>query len=424
MLSNKYLTLIQLLRNERRPVEELADLQNRKLRRLIRHVYDRVPFYRQRFDQVGVQPEDIRTVADLAKLPIISKQDVIDAPHDEVLDTSVPKSSLVARQTSGSTGMPFRFYVDQNYDQFCKALFLRPYFSTGRRIFDVAMRFTPVTAAPKKWFQRLGILREYRVPCNASGEEMLAVYRRVTPDVLIGYPSAISVLAETLVASGDEVHLPRIVFTDSEVLTDFTKDRIRAAFRTPIIDVYGTLETDNIAWQCRDGSAYHYAADCVILETVQDGQSVGPDEPGELVCTVLNSLTMPFVRYNMGDIVTLSSGGCDCGRTLPLISTIEGRAMDRLTLPDGSRVSAAHILHEFKLLGDVVREFQVVQETVDDFTVNVSLRHNLSDVERVRITNTIHPTNPQARVTIRSVDSERRRPSAKKRLFVSRVQKQ
>lgn len=422
VLYNKYSTLLQLLRNERRPMEELAELRSRKLRRLVRHVYERVPFYRRRFDDAGVRPGDIRTVSDLSKLPVISKQEIIDAPNTEVLDTSVPESRLVARQTSGSSGMPFRFYVDQDYDQFCKAMFLRPYFSTGRRIFDVAMRFTTIGTRPRKWFHRLGILREHRVLSNASGEEMLAVYRRATPDVLIGYPSAISVLAEALIDSGSQSHLPRVVFTDSEVLTDFMKERIRAAFRAPIIDVYGTYETDNIAWQCREGSAYHYAADSVILETVQDGQCVAPDEPGELVCTVLNSLTMPFIRYNTGDVVTLSSDGCDCGRTLPLISEIEGRVLDRLVLPDGSRVSAARIPHEFKNLGEVVREFQIIQETVDDFTVAVSLRHALSDDERERITNTVRSISPQARVRIRAIDPGQRRTLDKHRHFISYVQ--
>lgn len=419
---NKYFALLQLLRNERRPSEVLSELRNKKLRRLIQHAYERVPFYRRRFDHSGLKPGDIRTVADLSKLPIISKQEIIDAPDSEVLDAAVPKESLIARQTSGSSGMPFRFSVDRDYDQFCKAMFLRPYFSTGRRVFDVAMRFSPVSAPPGKWFQRLGILREHRILSDASGEEMLATYRRVTPDVLIGYPSAIAVLADAIVDSGGQPHLPRAVFTDSEVLTDFTKDRIRAAFPAAIIDVYGTFETDNIAWQCREGSAYHYAADCVILETVQDGQCVALDEPGELVCTALDSLTMPFIRYNIGDVATLSSASCDCGRTLPLISEIEGRALDRLVLPDGSRVSAARIPHEFKPLGGVVREFRVIQETVDDFTVTVVLRHALSEAERELVKNAVRSVSPQARVSIRSVDSDHLRTLAKQRLFVSRVQ--
>ena len=72
MLRNRYLTLVELLRNERRPTEELADLQNRMLQRLIRHAYERVPFYRERFDRLGIQPGDIRTAADLPDLPVVT----------------------------------------------------------------------------------------------------------------------------------------------------------------------------------------------------------------------------------------------------------------------------------------------------------------------------------------------------------------
>jgi phenylacetate-CoA ligase len=422
MLCNKYLTLVELLRNERRPAQELTDIQNRKLRLLVHHAYSRVPFYRNRFDSLGIRPEDIRSVADLAALPIVTKQDIIDEESGQVVDGSVPISRLVERCTSGSSGIPFRFFVGRGYDDFCKAQFLRPYFSNGRSIFDTAMRFSSNPSPPIKWYQRLGVMREHRIMSDSCGDEMLAKYRRVKPDVLIGYSSTISVLADALMADREQFHRPRIVFTDSEVLSDFARDRIRAAFRAPIIDVYGTFETDNIAWQCSDGAAYHYAADCVILETVREGQRVAFDEPGELVCTVLNSLTMPFIRYNIGDIVTLSSRSCTCGRTLPLISAIEGRAMDRLTLPDGSRVSATRIPHEFKFLYDVVQEFQVIQETIEEFTVAISARRDLTASERERVRNTIRSTHPQARVTVQSLDQKQRRGLGKQRLFISRVQ--
>jgi len=422
MLRNKYLTLVELLRNERLPARALADMQNRKLQRLIRHAYERVPFYRDRFDHLGIRPEDIRSVADLPALPIVTKQDIIDAESSRVLDASVPVSRLVERRTSGSSGVPFRFFVDRDYDRFCKAQFLRPYFSKGRGFFDTTMRFSPNPSPPGKWFQQLGIMREHRIVSDSCSERMLADYRRVRPDVLIGYSSTMSALAEALLACTGPTHRPKIVFTDSELLTEFTLDKIRAAFRAPVIDVYGTFETDNIAWQCSDGSAYHYAADCVILETVRDGQNTAPDESGELVCTVLNSLTMPFIRYNIGDIATLSSASCECGRTLPLISAIEGRAMDRLTLPDGSRVSAMRIPHEFKFLYDVVRKFQVTQESVEEFTVSLALRRELTGAERKRIKDAIRFTHPQARVTIRSEDQEWQQGSSKQRLFISRVQ--
>ena len=421
MFRNKYFTLAQLLRNERRSAEKLVEIQNRKLRRLVHHAYERVAFYRARFDRVGIKPEDIRTVDDLHFLPVVTKQDIISQTDGQVLDTTVSESSLVERRTSGSSGEPFQFFVDKDYDRFCKAQYLRPYVSNGRGLFDTAMRFSSTSPRNGKWFQRLGILREFHVQSSLRGVEMLATYRSVNPDVLIGYPSAILTLAEALIATGTRSHLPRIVFTDSELLTDFARDRIREAFGAPIIDVYGTFETDNIAWQCGDRSAYHYAADCVILETLQDGQVVAPDMPGELVCTVLNSMTMPFIRYNVGDVVTLSSRQCSCGRTLPLISAIEGRAIDRMTLPDGSRVSALQVLHAFKQLSDILLEYQVVQESIDEFTVTVSPRHSLTSADNERITNAVRVNHPQARVSVRPVILDRPRPPGKQRIFVSRI---
>ena len=151
MFRNKYFTLAQLLGNERRSAEELVEIQNRKLRRLVHHAYDR----------------------------------------------------------------------------FCKAQYLRPYVSNGRGLFDTAMRFSSASPRYGKWFQRFGILREFHVLNSLRGVEMLETHGSVNPDVLIGYPSAILTLAEALLATGKRSHLPRIVFTDSELLTDFARDRIR-----------------------------------------------------------------------------------------------------------------------------------------------------------------------------------------------------
>jgi len=422
MIHNKFITLAKLLRNEYRPIDEIASHRDSQLRRLVHHAYNNVPFYRERFDATGVRPEDIQTAEDLQLLPVIRKRELIDEEPHRIRDPSVPATTLVERSTSGSSGVPFRFHVDKSYDQFCKAQFVRPYLSNRRKLFDTALTISRHPPPPRKWFQRLGLLDNVVVPSHFAAERMLSEYARLKPKVVSGYPSAISVLANAISDSPDPHHLPKIVFTDSELLTPFVRDKLSQAFHAPVVDIYGTIETENIAWQCAHGSAYHYAADCVILETLVDGRRTKPDEQGVLVCTVLNSLTMPFIRYEIGDLVTLSSQACNCGRTLPLISAIEGREMDQVVLPDGGRVSPMAFLELTSILPGLAREYQIIQESIDDFTVLVNLIRPLDENERRAIVEIGRTFNASARVQIESVNCIPREPSGKRRAFISKVQ--
>lgn len=421
MSQNKYITLATLLRNEYRPLAEFDRQRDIRLRRLVQHAYRKVPFYRDHFDAAGVHPDDIRTVEDLQALPVVRKRDLIDADPLRTRDPSVPAEALVERRTSGSSGVPFRFYVDRSYDRFCKAQFLRPYISNGRSIFDTAYTISSREPPPKKWFQRVGMLDNIVVPSHFDGARLLGEYLRVRPKIVTGYPSTLTVLADAINGTAGPTHQPKTVFTDSELLTPDVHDKLAQAFRAPVIDVYGTIETDNIAWQCGDRSRYHYAYDCVILETLVDGQRAKPDQQGVLVCTVLNSLTMPFIRYEIGDLVTLSSETCDCGRTLPLISGIEGRQVDQVVLPDGGRVSPMAFLQLSKTLSDLAREYQIIQDSVNEFSVLVVLKRPLDEAASNAISAIATDINPAARTTIKQVDSIAREPSGKRRVFVSKV---
>jgi phenylacetate-CoA ligase len=420
MIQSKFLILAELLRNEYRSSAELSQLREQKLRRLVDYAYSNVPFYHEKFRQAGVKPEDIRTPADLGALPVLRKAELIEEDPLRIRNPAIPPHALVERRTSGSSGAPFKFYVDRNFDQFRKAQFLRPYMTNGRKILDRSLTVSARAAPPKKWFQRMGLMQNLVVPCHLEGDELLRQYSNARPDVVSGYPSTLSVLAEAILSHPDPVNGPRLVFTDSELLTGFIRERLRSAFNAPVIDIFGTIETENIAWQCGEDSDYHYASDCVILETVRDGKQTDPDEPGSLVCTVLNSLTTPFIRYEIGDLVTLSTRRCSCGRTLPLISSIDGRQMDQLVLPNGSQVSPMS-LGLSDVLAGTVREYQIIQESLEDFTFLLVLREPLSEEQEGFIRHLTTTISPIARVKIKNVDSIPRESSGKRRTFVSRV---
>jgi len=210
------------------------------------------------------------------------------------------------------------------------------------------------------------------------------------------------------------------VFTDSELLTPDSRSLIEAAFSASVLDVFGTFETDNILYQCSRNSDYHVAVDSIIPEIVQDGIPVREGK-GELVATVLNNLTSPFIRYNLEDVVGHVTSPCDCHRTFPLISILAGRADDLVWTASGERRSPLSFLWRFDAFSDLLREYQIAQTAIDQFEVNVVALRALTDAEKNRIRDAITVDYPDARVNIVSMSTLQRSPAEKLKAFVCNV---
>ncbi|HUO82696.1 MAG TPA: hypothetical protein VM616_07560 [Gammaproteobacteria bacterium] len=417
---SKFVTLAGLMRNERRSPRALVELQRRKLQRLVRHAYQHVPLYTRLFREAGVQPGDIRTAADLASLPVIDKNLLRMQPLEDVID-SRRRGELIERNTSGTSGSPFRFFVDPSFDNHCKAQYLRPYLSNGRTPFDRVLRFTSHADGRRSWFQRLGLMRETSVGCGLPAGELLEALRRENADILQGYPSVLAALAARIDPGEPGFRRPRMVFTDSELLSIAQRRQIEESFGAPVFDVFGTFETDNIGHECSEHAGYHLAIDCVVAEVLQDGVTAPPGETGSLVCTVLDNFAMPFIRYDLGDIVAFSSEACRCGRSLPLMSIVEGRRVDYAVLPDGSRQSPMRFLLAFDSISELALEYQVVQTACDAFLINLVPRRELAEADRTRIAGFIRAERPGARVTVQEVVDIAPEASGKRRTFISQI---
>jgi phenylacetate-CoA ligase len=417
----KYVALAALMRNERRSPQALAELQGRRLQRLVRHACAHVPLYARLFREAGVDPDDIRGAADLQRLPVIDKDLLRSLPIEDVIDCRRRLDDLVEKRTSGSSGSPFRFFADPAFDAQCKAQYLRPYLSNGRNPFDRVLRFTAFPEDRPRWFQRLGLMRETLVGCSAPADEQLAALQVANADIVQGYPSVLSALAARIDPQAPGFRYPRMVFTDSELLTPAARRLIDETFGAPVFDVYGTYETDNIGYECSEHSGYHLAIDCVIVEVLENGAPVAAGESGDLVCTVLGNYGMPFIRYSLGDVAALSPEACRCGRSLPLMSIVEGRRVDCVRLPDGGLQSPMRFLGALDSIDELALEYQVVQSSPGDFLVKLVPRRELADDDQQHIAGLIRAQLPDARVTIQPVGHIPREASGKRRTFTSRI---
>ena len=418
LLNNKFYFLVQLLRNERRPRTQLRAYQNKKLRDLVSYAYANVPFYRELYQKHGIKPKDIRTPQDLAKLPIVDKNDFHrHAPQHRLSTRYQQLGNLIPINTSGSSGLALQFFIDHAYDQYRKAQNIRPYITNGCTVRDRMLKYINTAIPDKKLYEKLGLLRQRYVFSDSDINAQLRALIDWHPTVIQGFGSCLGLLASRMKDSQVAKISPRMIFTDSELLHPALRRHIEEAFESPVIDVYGTMETENIAYECSEHTGYHIAVDSVVLEIVKDGKPADPGEAGQIVCTVLDNYTMPFIRYNLHDIGSLSEALCPCGRSFPLMNILEGRSDDFAVYENGERKSPRTFLGFFDALAGAIQEFQIIQEEVNAFKVYVvSKRHSPNDIEST-MRAILQREFPLARVDVKRVDKIKRGASGKFRAF-------
>ncbi len=414
MINNKYFHFIQLMRNERRPIKELRMIQNKKLKRLVCHAYKHVPFYRNQFQKINLHPNDIQTVEDLYKIPIIDKDDLTGNAPSFFLDNRIKKTEhLKSISTSGTSGHILNFFVDLQYNQLRKAQFLRPYITNGIGLMNRLLWFRGRPEKEQRLHQKLGFLKDYQFYSGLDPSLQIDLMQQKKPKVMRGYGSTFQLMASKILEERIPVHSPRIIFTDSEMLSTYSRRRIESVFQTKIIDIYGTFETENIAYECRKHNGYHIAVDCVIMEFVKNGNPVKLGEEGEIVCTVLDNLAFPFLRYNLHDLGTPLDRPCTCGRTFPLMKSISGRMHQCLKKQDGSKISTTSIVSRIWYLGQYIHEFQIIQKALDLFLILIVPTKFYSKKIEKEINLFLRKDFPYATVQIRLTNHIQREKSGK-----------
>jgi phenylacetate-CoA ligase len=357
--------------------ERIREYRERKLRRLVRHAATRVPFYRDRFRAAGVDPESVRTVADLSALPLTSKEELQSVPREARVTEGVDFDRLVRRRTSGSTASPLSIFRTPGEERRLGLLRFRALRSMGMRIRDRRVGLEYVRTGRGSggivpgWMQKLGVLPRTKIDCTRSPDDALAALRETRADIVGGYASFLHLLAGMTGPGGLADLGVRMVTSTGEVLTGPMRASIRECFRAPVLDTYATLECNLIAWECAETHLYHLMDHSVVTEVLRDGRPAAPGQRGEVVITPLHPLAGPFLRYRLDDLVTRGPDRCPCGAPFATVREIAGRMNDMLVRPDGSVFHSGALKVVLNEQARWALRFQILQDAPDHIRVRL-----------------------------------------------------
>jgi len=408
--------------------EDLQALRLERLRRLLVHAERHVPYYRDLFARVGFRSENLRSTADIQELPLLTKADIRANTEALKSEEAVDLSRL---NTGGSTGQPLIFFVGRERVTHDVAAKWRATRWWGVDIGDreIVMWGSPIelTSQDRMRDVRDRLFRtELLSAFQMSDEKLDDFVRRIRarrPKMLFGYPSAIALVAkfaEKRRIAMDDLGI-KVAFVTAERLYDEQKESIGRVFGCSVANGYGGRDSGFIAHQCPNGGM-HVTAEDVIVEIVDGERRIqAPGESGEIVVTHLATKDFPFIRYRTGDFGVLDDARCSCGRGLPLLKEIKGRATDFVVSQDGTVMHGLALIYVVRDLPGI-DAFKIVQE--DRLLTRVLIVPGESyrpEIEAKIVSGFKARLGQAVRVQIERVDRLDAEPSGKFRYVVSRI---
>ena len=435
--------------------DELSSLQFRRLKDILTYSYEFVPFYKKRFDSLGMEPGDIKEFDDFKKIPSLKRQEIIDHQVDmldvrflESLkkinpDKQAPgkprglslfsKHKLILNTSSGSTGAPTVFYEDgtQTGLNWSNELRLKSWFGVDPGSKEV--RF--LRASREELSKNLiALFRKYvwgqlllpgvnlREQDHARSYESIIEFK---PKILWGFTSAISELSQYMIDNNLEIGnaAPKAAITWAAPLYDFEKKRIETAFKCKVTNIYGTREVGHIAGLCPGGSM-HINQESLYVENKED--DVATDSGREILCTSLVKVPMPFIKFETGDIGEVVENKCGCGRHSKVINNLLGRTGEVIFDKDGKMI-APNVWCRFFMEGKLasrINRFQIKYKNNKDIEMKIERGKNFNDETNELITKKFYDQfSSDNKLIIKYVDKIEAEKSGKYKMIINELSK-
>jgi len=391
--------------------------QTERMRALVADAYRYSPYYRQLFDSLSLKPEDIRTFEDLEKIPPLTKE-IIRDHYDEILLRGKPGLHYRHTSTGGSTGNPTRYVKDNDSWGFDNAFNFRMWKQTGYRLGD---RFLALGSSSLFPTTKRSVLHDLyygirgKIPFNAmnlSAErlaECVDLIRRKNIHYIYGYASSIFLLARYV----EEHHLENTVrikacFPTSEILTDTYRSTMERVFGCVVSDMYGAHDGGIVAHCIKGG--YKVGYNCIVQ--IEDSSDSGP-----ALLTDVTSTAFPFIRYKLGDELTLGEGYSSFYNGQVLAGVL-GRTSDVIELENGRVLTGPGFTVLFSKLD--VQGYRIYKSGINEITVEIVKGKNFTEEQEKLMVDTMHKhAGDDCSIWVKYADKLQNRVNGKNLFFLS-----
>lgn len=368
--------------------EELFQIQWIKIKNLVNHAYNNVPYYHNLFDKMRLKPFDIRTIEDFRKIPILTK-DIIRRNYNNILANNKFIFQPRKKKTGGSTGNTLRFYIDRKSHSALWAFMYRSWnigsWNPGEKIIFLGggSLYSSTNEFRKMIYRKLNNWL-FLSAFDSNEQNMwkwIKKIKKFRAKYMYAYASSAYLFANFLENNGIRDISFKSVFTTAEVLYPKFRQVIEKVFSCEVFDTYGGVDGAGYAFECKEHNGLHIVVENSYLEILNESNNIVKDgEEGEVVSTDLYNYAMPFIRYRVGDIATFTSNSCMCGRGLPLLRNIKGRSCDFIISKNGTKVHGEYFSHLFEEVA-WISQFYVVQNSKEEILIYLKIDNNYSERE-------------------------------------------
>ena len=372
--------------------QSIRDLQLKRLKKTVKNVYENVPFYKKKFDELKIKPDDIKTLEDVNKLPFTTKNDLRDNAPFGFLTTPL-ENFCELHASSGTTGIPITVCYTHNDIDVWSEVMARCLSMSGltkKDVFQNPIPYGTFTGAFGFHYgaQRIGALV---IPSGQGQSErqikLMKYYGTTFISGVASYATRLSQVAEELGIDLKDLEVKNGLF-GAEMLTKGLKNRIMDSWKIDVHDIYGLTEMcgPGVSTDCDQHNGLHLWEDHFLLECLDPKilEPVDLEEEGEIVLTTLTKEGMPILRYRTRDIARIFDQRiCECGRTHVKHSTIKGRSDDMLIIR-GTNIYPGQIesvLMKYSEIGSNWRMIINTEKQVDQLTIEVESKLPLSQME-------------------------------------------
>jgi len=422
----------QLEKTQWLPKEVIEKTQWQELLKLIKYAVAHSPFYKSLYQKHDVQIDKIRHKEDLLNIPKLTKDDL--RYHQQEMLIPHTGRRLSKKTTGGSTGQAVTILKERRAMASQDAAMWRCLRWFDIDIGDKQARFwgIPISAGTRYKNRMIDLLmNRIRLSAFNFNDQSMAQFidkiKYFKPKYFYGYVSMLKEFAQF--CERNEINVTdfgvKAVVTTSEPLFREARQYMKTVFQCPVINDYGCGEVGPIAYDCPEGG-FHLMADNLYIEILNDqGTHACNGEKGEIVVTELNNYSLPLIRYNLKDIAEVTVEGCSCGRGLPLIRNVTGRALDVLIAQNGEKVHGEYfnyIAEEIRGLGLGLKQYQIIQKDRNSLEVRIVKDIHYTDRTQVYIGNKIkEKLGKDITITYSFVHNIDREPSGKLRLVKNEI---